>query len=130
MIDNMFWPFDMKSIAERLNSLQIDHKGRTPESILHEFNVEDIPIKPFHTLLNPIYVLDARLKNYGGAGTPKWELRSLIGVYLGNSPFNSGSATLVWNHTTVRVSTQYHVLFKDEFSTVTYIEAGTIPLNW
>ena len=50
MIENMLWPFTMKDIAERLNSLQIYHKGKTPESILHGFNVEDIPVKSFHTL--------------------------------------------------------------------------------
>ena len=52
----------MKSISERLNILQIDHKGRTPEPILHVFNVEDITVKSFHTLFSPIYVLDARLQ--------------------------------------------------------------------
>ena len=45
MIDGMFWPFDMKAIAKRLNSLQIDHKGRTTESILHGVNGEEIPVK-------------------------------------------------------------------------------------
>ena len=50
MIDKMFWPFSMKDIAERLNSLHIYHKGRNPESIFHGVNVEDIPVKPFHTL--------------------------------------------------------------------------------
>ena len=39
MIDKMFWPFAMKAIAERLNSLQIYHKGIIPEYILHEVNV-------------------------------------------------------------------------------------------
>ena len=42
MIDEMFWPFSMKAIAERLNILKIYHKGRTPESILHGVNLEDI----------------------------------------------------------------------------------------
>ena len=37
----------MKDISERLTSLQIYHKGRTPEHILHQVNVEDIPVKSF-----------------------------------------------------------------------------------
>ena len=101
MIDKMFWPFAMKAIAKRLNSLQIDHKGRTPEYIPHGVNVEDIPIKPFHTLFSPIYVLYARLQNSGGAGPPKWEPSSRIGVYLGHFPFHAESVALVWNLTTV-----------------------------
>lgn len=130
MVDEMFWPFAMKAVAERLNTLQIDTLGRTPESILHGIDVEDLPVKSFHTLFCPVYVLDARLQSAGGAGPPKWEPRSRIGVYLGHSPFHAGSVALVWNPTTGRVSPQFHVVFDDDFSTVTYMEAGTIPPNW
>ena len=35
MIDEMFWPFAIKAAAERLNRLQVDLNGQTPESILH-----------------------------------------------------------------------------------------------
>ena len=130
MVDEMFWPFALKAVAERLNTLQIDSLGRTPESILHGIDIEDIPVKSFHTLFCPIYVLDARLQNAGGAGPPKWEPRSRIGIYLGHSPFHAGSVALVWNPTTGRVSPQFHVVFDDDFSTVSYMEAGTIPPNW
>ncbi|KAL7532041.1 hypothetical protein ACHAXR_004390 [Thalassiosira sp. AJA248-18] len=130
MVDEMFWPFAMKAVAERLNTLQIDTLGRMPESILHGMEVEDIPVKSYHTLFCPVYVLDARLQNAGGAGPPKWEPRSRIGVYLGHSPFHAGSVALVWNPTTGRVSPQFHVVFDDDFSTVPYMEAGTIPPNW
>ena len=54
MIDGMFWTFSMKAISERLIILHIDNKGRTPEYILHGVNVEDIPVKSFHTLFSPI----------------------------------------------------------------------------
>ena len=130
MVDEMFWPFAMKAVAERLNTLQIDTLGRTPESILHGIDVEDIPVKSFHTLFCPVYVLDARLQSAGGAGPPKWEPRARIGVYMGHSPFHAGSVALVWNPTTGRVSPQFHVVFDDDFSTVSYMEAGTIPPNW
>ena len=35
------------------------HPGRTPESILHCVEVQDIPVKSYHTLFCPTYVLDA-----------------------------------------------------------------------
>ena len=89
--------------------------------------MEDIPIKYFHTLFCPIYVLDAHLQSAGGAGPPKWEPRSRIGVYLGKSPFHAGSVALVWNLNTGRVSPKYHIVFDDHFSTVPFMEAGTIP---
>ena len=84
----------------------------------------------YHTLLCHTYVLDARLQSSGGAGPPKWYPRSRIGVYLGHSPFHAGNVALVWNPTTWRVSPQYHVVFNNDITTVTYMEAGTLPPNW
>ena len=110
--------------------MQVYITGQTPESILHGVEIEDIPVKSYHTLFSPTYVLDARLQNYGGAGPPKWKPRSRIGVYLGHSPFHTGNVSLVWNPTTGRVSPQYHVVFDDNFTTVPYMEAGTLPPNW
>ena len=107
------------------NSLHLVFKGRTPNSILQGIELEDIPVKSYHTLFCPIYALDARLQDAGGAGPPKWEPRSKIGVYLGHSPLHAGIVALVWNPTTGRVSPQYHVVFDDDFSTVPYMEAGT-----
>ena len=71
-----------------------------------------------------------RLKSAGGTEPPKWETCSQIGVYLGHLPFHAGSVALVWNPTTGRVSPQYHVVFEDDFYTVPYMKAGTLPPNW
>ena len=70
IIDEMFWPFSVKSVAERHKSLQVYHKGRMSNYILHVVDVEDIPVKSFHTLFCPIYALDVRLHSAGGAGPP------------------------------------------------------------
>ena len=53
ILDNMFWPFAMKDLYKRLNSLQVDILGRTPESILHGVEIQDIPVKSYHTLFCP-----------------------------------------------------------------------------
>ena len=71
MIDEMFWPFEIKAVAERLNSLQVDLTGQTPDSILHGVEIEDIPVESYHTLFYPTYVLDACLHNSVSAGPPK-----------------------------------------------------------
>ena len=104
--------------------------GRTPESILHSIDTEDIPVKLFHTLFFPGYFLDARLHSAGRYGPPKWEARSRIVMYLVHFPFRAGIMSLVWNPTTDRVSPQYHVVFNDNFTTVQYMGSGTIPTNW
>ena len=129
MIDEMLWPFAIKYVAERLNSLQVDLTGQTTESTLHGVEIEDIPVKSYHTLFCPTYVLDARRQNSRGAGPPKWEPRSQIGLYLGHSLVHAGNVALVWNPTTVLLSPQYHVIFDDDSTTVPYMEDGNLPTN-
>ena len=87
-----------------------------------------MPVKTYHTLFCPIFELDSRLQSASGAGPSKWEPWSHIGVYLDHSPFHAGSVSLVFNLSTGRVSPQYHVAFDDKFSTVPYMEQGTVPL--
>jgi hypothetical protein len=97
MIDTMFWPFAFKAAAERHTCLLINKDGLTPTTILHDVSVDAIPIKTYHTLFCPVYLLDACTQSAGGPGPPIWEPRSCIGVYLGHSPFHAGSVALVFN---------------------------------
>ena len=53
-----------------------------------------------------------------------------MGVYLGHSPFHTGSVPLVFNPKTTRISPQYHVIFDDDFTTVPCMEQGEDPPNW
>jgi hypothetical protein len=111
-----------------MNSLHIDTDGHTPESKFYGVNIKNIPVKTFHTMFCPCYVLDSRLNNAGSIGLPKWEPRSNICVYLGHSTFHARSVALVvYNPSTGHVSPQYHVVFDNDFTTITYMEAGTIP---
>ena len=80
MIDSIFWPFAMKAAAERHNSLSVNDKNQTPSSVLYNVELEEIPVKNFHTLFCPVYVLDSRLQSAGGPGPPKWEPQCRIGV--------------------------------------------------
>ncbi len=111
MVDTMFWTFAIKAMAKRMNSLHVNNEGNTPELLMYGVDLERIPIKNFHTLLCPIYVLDHRLQSAGEPGPPKWEPRSRIGVYLRHSPFHAGSVALFFNPKTTRVSPQYHIIF-------------------
>jgi hypothetical protein len=126
----MFWPFAIKAATEKINSLHIDTEGHTPDSKIYGVNIENIPVKTFHTMFCPCYILDSRLHNAGSIGPPKWEPRSNIRVYLGHSPFHAGSVALVYNSPTGHVSQQYHVVFDGDFATVPFMEAGTIPPHW
>ena len=67
----MLWPLAFMAIAERLNTLQVTIDGSTHESILFGTEVDNIPVKTFHTMFSPIYILDSRLQSAGSAGPQK-----------------------------------------------------------
>ncbi len=130
MVDIIFWPFAIKAVAKRMNSLHMANEGNTPELLMFGVDLERIPIKKFHTLFCSIYILDHHLQSAGGLGPPKWEPMLRIGVYLGHSPFHTGSVALVFNPKTARVSPKYHIIFDDNFTTVPNMEQGEVPPNW
>jgi hypothetical protein len=65
VVDQMFWSFAIKAAAERMNSLHIDTDSHTPESKFYNVDIENIPVKTFHTLFCLCYILDSRLHNVG-----------------------------------------------------------------
>ena len=64
----------------------------------------------------PVYVLDPRLQD--GKKLPKWQPRSRQGQFLGRSTRHASSAAKVLNLRTGNISTQFHVVFDDWFTTV------------
>jgi hypothetical protein len=117
-------------MAKHMSSLHVDDEGNTPKLLMYGVDLDTIPIKNFHTLFCPIYVLDYCLQSAGRPNPPKWEPRSRIGVYLGHSPFHTRSVALVFNLKTVRVFPQHYAIFDDDFTTVSYMEQGEVPPNW
>ena len=98
MIDTMFWQFAFKAAAEWQNCLLLNSDGLTLNAVLHGFFFDVIPVKTYHMLFCPVYVLDACSWSAGGPSPPKWEPQRHIGrVYLGHSPFHAGSVALVFN---------------------------------
>ena len=129
MISTYLWPFAMKAAADRHNTLHLDEDGLSPEAKLHGISMENVPVKTFHTLFCPVFVLDSRAHSAGGK-VPKWEPRSRCGVYLGHSPIHAGSVALVFNPVTGLISPAFHVVFDDNFSTVPYMQNASVPPMW
>ncbi len=71
MVDQMFWPFAIKVAAEIMNSHHIDTEGHTLKSKFYGVNIENIPVKTFHTLFCLCYIFDSRLHNTGSIQPPK-----------------------------------------------------------
>lgn len=53
-----------------------------------------------------------------------------MGIYLGHSPCHAGNVALVLNPKTLQVSPQFHLVFDDEFLTVSFMRNGEIPPHW
>ena len=81
----------------------------------------DIPLQNKHTWDCPVYLLGS-IFQFNIVGIPKWEPHSCAGIYLGHSPFHSGSVALVLNPATGHVSPQFDVVFDDEFSAVPFMK--------
>jgi hypothetical protein len=72
----------------------------------------------------PVYVLDPRLED--GSKIPKWDPRSRRGMFVGMYQAHSSSVGRILNIRTGNVSSQFHVVYDDLFSTATNGETGGI----
>jgi hypothetical protein len=130
MVDTMFWPFAIKAMAKRMNSLHMDNEGNTPELLMYGVDLERIPIKNFHTFFVLFMFWTIACSQQVDAVLQNGNQGQRFGVYLGHSPFHIGSVAQVFNPKTARVSPQYHAIFDDDFTTVSYMERGEVPPNW
>ena len=73
--------------------------------------------------------IDARIQS-GLSTCPKWEPRSRLGIYVGHSPAHAGTLALVLNPRTGHVSPQFHIVFDDLFTTVSFMNKNQLPPNW
>ena len=55
---------------------------------------------------------------------------AIVVIYLGHSTIYAGSVTMVLNPRTLRVLTQYHIVFDDNFSTAASMVNCKTPENW
>jgi hypothetical protein len=75
----------------------------------------------------PLYVLDPKIQQ--GQKLPRWEPRSMGGMFLGLSQQHASKVPLVINLDTRSITTQFHVVFDDLFTTVPSIERETALLD-
>jgi len=64
----------------------------------------------------PVYILEKNLADNNGI--PKWKACSYQGIYIGHSDTHASNVMLVWNPLTKLVSSQYHIIFDEEFTMV------------
>eukprot|EP00957_Ditylum_brightwellii_P018425 1386382-Ditylum_brightwellii.AAC.1 len=129
IITYVLWPFCYKVAEGQYNKLDVDVELWSPLERLLGYK-DEIAAEDFHTWGCPLYVLDSSLQTGTGIDPPKWDPCSKAGVYLGHSPHHTCNVALVLNLQTGHVSSQYHLVFDDGFTTVPYIDSAETPPNW
>jgi hypothetical protein len=123
-IDGSLWPMAVSHSIHIYNNTP-NQNGFCPADL---FTGEMVPrhrLQDFHTWGCPVFILDPKLQS--GQKLPQWQPRSRQGIYMGISTIHSSEVPLVLNPTTGSITPQFHVVFDDEFSTVTSIEREHDP---
>ncbi|KAL7457785.1 hypothetical protein ACHAXS_000408, partial [Conticribra weissflogii] len=71
-ISTILWPLALKAAQDRLNQLNINLDGKTPEMLFSDVAAASLRLRDFHTWGCPVYILDSWLQS-NPKGVPKWE---------------------------------------------------------
>lgn len=110
-----FWPLAMVYATWVYNRLPLGD-GPSPEEVWTKIKCPESHLPRAHAFGCPVYVLDPKLQDSGNI--PKWDSKARQGIFVGFSLEHSTNVPLVYNISTQHISSQFHVIFDDEFSTV------------
>ena len=111
------WPFAIKYAVYLWNRLPRGKSGLSPSELYFDTKSVYQELHAAKVWGCPAYVLDPRIQD--GKKIPRWNPRSKMGQFLGRSDEHAGSIGLIRNLKTGAVSTQFHVVYDNHFSTVT-----------
>ena len=119
-------PFALKVAEDRRKHLKLDNKGLI---LVHKFSktYTNFDIRSWHTWDCPVFLLDRRVQ---GGYVLKWYSKTCVEICLGYSLFHTGSVALILNPSSFHVSSQFHVVCDETFSTVLFMKNEEIPLHW
>jgi transposase InsO family protein len=113
------WPLAIQYAVWVHNRLPPNGAGWAPEELWSRTKQRESHLSRAHTFGCPVYVLDPKLQD--GGKIPKWNSRARQGIFVGFSPYHSTNVPLILNPTTQHISPQYHVIFDDDFTTVSSV---------
>jgi hypothetical protein len=117
-VDASFWPMAVQYATHIYNNTPGDN-GVCPTDIFTGGTVPRHCLRDVYVWGSPVCVLDPKLQQ--DQKLPRWQPRSCRGMFLGLSQIQ------VLNFSTGRITTQYHVVFDDLFTTVPSIEREHEP---
>jgi hypothetical protein len=126
-IDASLWPQAVTYATHVYNTTP--KYGVCPADIFFGSAVPRHRLMDIHVWGCPVYVLDRKIQQ--GQKLPRWAPRSKIGMFLGLSQQHASEVPLVLNIGTGSITTKFHVVFDDLFTTVPSIEReNEAPEHW
>ena len=123
-IDATMWPMAVQYATYVYNTLPRANKI-SPSDLFFGTSIPRHKLQNIHVWGCPVYVLNPTLQS--GNKIPRWEPQSKWGVFCGLSTINSSEVPQVLNWTTGSITTQFHVVFDDLFTTVAPVERENDP---
>ena len=106
-----------------ISIMRISPTKHFPSTVFSNYN----HLTRTHTFGSLVYIFDPHLQD--SKKVPKWSMRSRKRIYLGVSKHHSSTVNLVLNPETGVISSQYHCIFDDMFSTV-WSDGQFDPIIW
>jgi hypothetical protein len=122
-IDASIWPMAVTYATHIYNSTPKD--GVSPLDIFIGSIVPCCRLMDMHVWGCPVYVLDPKVQQ--GRKLPRWQPRSRKGVFMGISLQHTSEVPQLLNLSTCSMTTQFQVVFDDQFTTISSIERETEP---
>ena len=117
------WPFAVEHAVWLWNHLPNRRTNIAPLEIFSGITFSDFHhLQRSHVWGCPVYVLDPKLQD--GKKLPKWQAKARRGQFLGISPDHSTTVGRILNLRSGFISSQYHVVYDDLFSTVPNADSG------
>ena len=110
------WPLAVHHAVHLYNHMPSAASGLSPHDLMSRTRWPQSQLTDVHVWGCPVYVLDKKI--HDGNKLPRWKPRSTRQIYVGMSQKHASSVPLCLNPTTGAVTSQFHIVFDDEFSTI------------
>jgi hypothetical protein len=114
--DAALWPLAVDHAVRLHNFMPNPATGISPHDLFSKSRWSQTNFQNFHVWGCPVYVLDKTISD--GKKLPRWKPRSSRQVYVGLSDKHAATVPLCLNLQTGAITPQFHVVFDEEFSTV------------
>ena len=116
MADATLWPLSNQYAAYVFNRVPDPSTGLSPLDLFSRTRLPQRRLHDLHVWGCPVYLLDKTIAD--GKKLPRWKPRSERVQFVGISDKHLSSIPMVLNPRTRHITTPYHVVFDDWFSTV------------